>query len=145
MFTCCVSILTSIGDRCDAEHCVKNQGNICFTFTCFMCYMHDIFWSLDVLWCTWHLCHGCQFYQWFIGAHICFNGSFDVHNTTNATMANQVLKVWLNSFGLLNKSFLMSRTKRLSLNTLTLALTNVVIYFPLQLTSPFVLQSWIFS
>jgi hypothetical protein len=59
IFTYCVSISTSIGDKCVTQNCVKNQGEIWSTLTCFLCYMHGIFWSLNVSWWTWHLCHGC--------------------------------------------------------------------------------------
>jgi hypothetical protein len=64
IFQFCVSILTSIGDS------VLNILKKCFAITCFMCYMHNIFQSLDVSWWAWHFCHGCQFYQQFLEAHM---------------------------------------------------------------------------
>jgi hypothetical protein len=43
MSACCVSILTSVGDRCAAKHYGENEGDICFAFIYFLCYMHNIF------------------------------------------------------------------------------------------------------
>jgi len=59
------------GDKFATKNCVKNQGETRSTITCFLCYMHGIFW-LNVLWWTWY--PSCQFYQQFIRAHTCHNG-----------------------------------------------------------------------
>jgi hypothetical protein len=64
-------------------------------------------------------------------------GIFEVQNTTNATMANQV-KVLLDFFGLLEKIIAYVKNEGSNLNTLTNALTSVVFYSPLQLACPFV-------
>ncbi len=63
-------------------------------------------------------------------------GIFEVHNTIGVAIANQV-KVLLDIFGLLNKVIAYVEDERSNLNTLTLALINVVTCSPFQLTSPF--------
>ncbi len=64
-------------------------------------------------------------------------GIFEMHNITNASMANQV-KVLLDSFGLLDKVVAYVEAKGLNLFALTTTLTIVVSCLPFQLQCPFV-------
>ncbi len=56
---------------------------------------------------------------------------FEVQNTTNGTMENQV-KILFDSFGLLNKVITYVKNESSSLNTLTNVLKYVVSYSPFQ-------------
>jgi hypothetical protein len=60
-------------------------------------------------------------------------GIFEVHNTTSATMANQV-KLLLDSFGLFDKIIAYVKDEGFNLNNLTF----IVSYFALHPTCPFV-------
>jgi len=62
---------------------------------------------------------------------------FEVHDTTNVAMANQV-KSLLDSFGLLDKVMTCIKDERSNLNILTSILTFVVSCYALQLACPFV-------
>jgi len=62
---------------------------------------------------------------------------FEVHDTTNVVMANQV-KSLLDSFGLLDKVMTYIKDERSNLNILTSILTFVVSCCALQLACPFV-------
>jgi hypothetical protein len=64
-------------------------------------------------------------------------GIFEIHNTTNATIANQV-KSLLNSFNLLDKVITYVKDEKANLNTMTSTLIFVVSYSALQLTCPFI-------
>jgi hypothetical protein len=64
-------------------------------------------------------------------------GIFEMHNITNASMANQV-KVLLDSFGLLDKIVAYVKAKGSNLFALTITLTIVVSCLPFQLPCPFV-------
>ncbi len=62
---------------------------------------------------------------------------FEVQNTTDGTMENQV-KILLDSFGLFNKVITYVKNESSNLNTLTNDLKFVVSCSPLQLSTPFV-------
>ncbi len=56
-------------------------------------------------------------------------GIFEVHNTTSATMANQV-KLLLDSFGLFDKVIAYIKDEGSNLNTLTFTLTSIFFVLP---------------
>jgi hypothetical protein len=64
-------------------------------------------------------------------------GIFEMHNITNASMANQA-KVLFDSFGLLDNIVAYVKAKGSNLFTLTITLTIVVSCLPFQLPCPFV-------
>jgi hypothetical protein len=63
--------------------------------------------------------------------------AFEMQNTTNATMANQV-KILLYSFGLFDKVIVYVKYEGSNLNTLINALKSIVLCSPFQLLTPFV-------
>jgi hypothetical protein len=64
-------------------------------------------------------------------------GIFEMHNITNASMANQI-KVLFDSFGLLDKVVAYAKAKGSNLFALTITLTIVVSCLRFQLPCPFV-------
>ncbi len=137
MWACCISISTITNEGSGPRCCYENQLKMCSkSFSCFVCYMHNFFWSLDVFCWIQHICFlVVNFINLWVFCQVIVN-IFEIHDIINGAITNQIFYL-LDSFGLLEKKFPYVKDERFNLNTLTNALTIVVSCAPFWLSCPF--------